>query len=171
MTAEFVTQIGESFVGDGVNAAHLNTVLGAKGGPLESAWAAALARPAPGHTPFLAVLQPGLPVKPFTLFINKATIDGARHAEMTWGPAQAGVARGVAEALSTAIVDPALADSLLLIAAVWVDPMADDAALVYEHNARATLEALRAGRDNAPSIERVLAAKSHPFNPFFDPSV
>ena len=27
-----------------------------------------------GHTPYLVVLKPGLPVKPFTLFVNKATI-------------------------------------------------------------------------------------------------
>ena len=95
----FVTQIGESFVGDGPHAAHLNTVLGGKGGAVETAWASALAHPTQGHTPFVAVLRPGLPVKPFTLFINKATLAGDRHAEMTWGPAQAGVAKGVAEAV------------------------------------------------------------------------
>ena len=52
----FVTQIGESFVGDGPHAAHLNTVLGSKGGPVETAWAGALAHPTQGHTPFVAVL-------------------------------------------------------------------------------------------------------------------
>ena len=35
--------IGESFVGDGVNAAHINVVLGRRDGPVGTAWATALA--------------------------------------------------------------------------------------------------------------------------------
>ncbi len=164
------TQIGESFVGEGANAAHLNTVLGAKGGPVETAWATALATPTPGHARFVTVLQPGLPVKPFTLFINKATIDGERHARLTWGPAQAGVARGVADAVDQGVILREAVDDLLLLAAVWVDPAADDAAAVFRNNARATLEALTAGRDATPAIDAVLAARLEPRNPFFDPA-
>ena len=37
-------QIGEGFSGDGVNAAHINSMLGAKDGPVGVAWATALAR-------------------------------------------------------------------------------------------------------------------------------
>ena len=85
-------ELGESFVGSGAEAAHVNTMLGKKDGPVGHAWAAGLASPSAGHAPFVAVLQPGLPVKPFTLFVNKATIAGDDHARMTWGPAQAGVA-------------------------------------------------------------------------------
>jgi len=32
------TEFGESFAGEGVDAAHVNTVLGAVGGPVETAW-------------------------------------------------------------------------------------------------------------------------------------
>jgi len=35
--------IGESFIGEGAEAAHLNTVLGRKDGPVGTAWATALA--------------------------------------------------------------------------------------------------------------------------------
>jgi 5,6,7,8-tetrahydromethanopterin hydro-lyase len=165
----FVTQFGESFVGTGVNAAHINTVLGAKGGPVETAWATALAHPSQGHTPFVAILRPGLPVKPFTLFVNKATIAGDRHAEMTWGPAQAGVAKGVVDAVAESIVESHAVDEVLLIAAVWVDPRADDAQLVYANNAHATLAALQAGQRGLPRIEDVIEARSAPFNAFFRP--
>ncbi|MFE4723844.1 formaldehyde-activating enzyme, partial [Streptomyces sp. NPDC056728] len=48
--------IGEAFVGDGVNAAHTNIVLGRKGGPVETAWATALATPSAGHVPFMTVV-------------------------------------------------------------------------------------------------------------------
>ena len=69
--------VGEGFAGDGVNAAHINTMLGPKDGPVGIAWATALATPRAGHIPFVVVLAPNLPVKPTTLFVNKATIDPA----------------------------------------------------------------------------------------------
>jgi 5,6,7,8-tetrahydromethanopterin hydro-lyase len=97
-----VMAIGESFVGEGAEAAHVNTVLGRRPGPAGTAWATALATPSQGHTPFLAVLRPGLPVKPPTLFVNKAAITGPAHGALTWGAAQAGVASGVADAAAPA---------------------------------------------------------------------
>ncbi|MGH7288852.1 MAG: formaldehyde-activating enzyme, partial [Myxococcota bacterium] len=78
-------QIGEAFVGEGAEAAHLNTVLGPRDGPVGTAWATALATPSTGHAPFVAVVRPGLPAKPLTLFVNKAAIAGEAHARLTWG--------------------------------------------------------------------------------------
>ena len=51
--------IGESFIGEGAEAAHVNTVLGDRAGPVGTAWATALATPGSGHTPFVTVLRPG----------------------------------------------------------------------------------------------------------------
>lgn len=158
--------IGEGFAGDGPNAAHVNTVLGPQEGPVGTAWATALATPRLGHAPFVVVARPNVPVKPFTLFVNKAAIDGDAHARLTWGAAQAGVAAGVIDALRKGVVAEADADALLLIAAVWVNPEADDEDAVYDNNAEATLAALAAGRDGTPSIADILAA-GEPHNPFF----
>src|SRR4029077_573941 len=123
---EFDTQLGEAFVGSGADAAHVNPVLGAKGGPVETAWATALATPRPGNAAFVTVVQPGLAVKPLTLFVNKATLDAEQHSPLTWGAAQAGVAGGVLDAGADGVVDAGLVDDLLLIAAAWVDPTAAD---------------------------------------------
>lgn len=164
---DFETQLGEGFAGDGINAAHINTVLGAKGGPVETAWVTSLAHPTPGHVPFVAVLRPGLPLKPFTLFVNKATIAGDTHAALTWGAAQAGVAKGVTDALVESVIDPDSVDRLLLVAAVWVNPAAADADLVFANNAQATLAALRAGCAGRPTVAELLAERAAPFNPFF----
>lgn len=163
-------QIGESFVGSGANAAHLNTVLGERSGPVGAAWAAALASPSAGHAPFVVVGQPGVAASPPTLFVNKSAVASDRHADMTWGPAQAGVANGVARALAERTIDPGDAARLVLIAAVWVNPMADDAAAVYANNAEATLTALRNGTAHLPSPEDSIAAGLAPFNPFYRPA-
>ena len=50
----------------------------------------------------------------------------------------------------------------MLIAAVWVNPAADDEEAVYANNAEATLAALTAGRDGLPSIRAVLARRRAP---------
>lgn len=163
-------EIGEAFVGGGAEAAHVNTVLGPRGGPVGTAWATALATPSAGHTPFVAVIRPGVPAKPLTLFVNKAAIAGDTHARLTWGAAQAGVASGVADAVADALIAEAAVDELALIAAVWVDPRAADAEAVYRNNRAATRAALEAGRRRRPSLADVLAARARPENPFFRPS-
>jgi 5,6,7,8-tetrahydromethanopterin hydro-lyase len=159
--------IGESFIGDGVDAAHVNVVLGSREGPAGTAWATALATPRAGHVPFVAVLQPGLAVQPPTLFVNKAAVEPGRHADLTWGAAQAGVAAGVADAVAEGIVDGDKTAGLVLIAAVWVNPAASDEDAVFSNNREATLTALRNARDGAPPVAEVLAARTEPWNPFF----
>lgn len=159
--------IGEGFVGEGAHVAHVNTVLGSRDGPVGTAWATALATPREGHIPFVVVVQPGLAVKPLTLFVNKASIASPRHSDLTWGAAQAGVATGVAEAVAEGVVDAQRADDLVLIAAAWVDPAADDEEAVFANNREATLTALRNAREDRPAVEDVLAARHEPRNPFF----
>jgi 5,6,7,8-tetrahydromethanopterin hydro-lyase len=160
-------QIGESYVGSGANAAHVNTVLGSRMGPAGTAWATALATPTHGHVPFVAVLRPGLPAKPLTLFVNKAEVRGDTHARLTWGPAQAGVAGGVVDAVAEGVIGPDEVDDLVLIAAVWVDWAAADADEVYGNNRAATLGALRAGSRREPTLDDVVAGGATPWNPFF----
>ncbi len=161
------TQYGEAFVGSGAEAAHLNTVLGPKGSAAEVAWTTALATPRDGHASFVVCLQPNLAVKPMTLFINKAKIESETHAAMTWGPAQAGVATGVLEAIAAGVIDPAIVDDLVLLAAVWVAPLAADADLVYDNNRIATHEALSNGTQGLPRLDDLLAARHRPFNGYY----
>jgi 5,6,7,8-tetrahydromethanopterin hydro-lyase len=162
-----VMAIGESFVGKGAEAAHVNTVLGRRDGPVGTAWATALATPRQGHTPFVAVLRPGIPAQPMTLFVNKAQIASTDHGILTWGAAQAGVAAGVADAVAGEVIAAADCDDLVLIAAVWVNPDATDAELVYVNNRAATLAAIAAGLEGLPGVPDVVAARHRPVNPYY----
>ena len=164
-------QLGEGFEGSGVSVAHVNTVLGDRGGPIGGAWAQALASPSQGHAPFVVVARPGLPVKPLTLFVNKAALSSEQHANLTWGAAQAGVAAGVVEAVSSGVISPEMADVAVLIAAVWVDP---DASTVHQdaifaNNQVATLAALANGAMGRPGAYEVLADQGGIWNPFYQP--
>jgi 5,6,7,8-tetrahydromethanopterin hydro-lyase len=90
-----------------------------------TALATAAAAPRQGYVPFTVVMKPNVPVKPITLFAGKADLRGERHEKMNWGPAQIGVAEGVAKALLDGIFPPEAADEWCIIAAVWVAWAAD----------------------------------------------
>jgi 5,6,7,8-tetrahydromethanopterin hydro-lyase len=162
--------IGEAFEGEGANAAHINLILGDKAS-LGGAFATAAANPGPGHVPFQAVLKPNLPARPTTLFVAKAVLRDAAHEQMTWGPAQAGVAAGVTQALLEDLLPPEAADNWLAIALVWVDWNADDAEAVYANNrAAARGAAWRAVLTGWPSREELAAGVADVSNPFFTPA-
>ena len=158
--------IGEGFAGEGVNAAHVNTVMGARNGPVGTAWATALATPRAGHVPFVAVARPGIPIVPFTLFVNKAAIESDLHGTLTWGAAQAGLAAGIGQSHVDGHV-PAATESYVLIAAVWVNPAANDEEAVFANNRAAALSALAMARSGAPDMHGAIAAMIDPQNPYF----
>ncbi|MET8947055.1 formaldehyde-activating enzyme [Streptomyces sp. NPDC004542] len=163
--------IGESFVGEGANAAHTNLVIGRKGGPVETAWATALATPSAGHVPFVTVVRPSVPVKPLTLFVSKAAAEGELHQRATWGSAQAGLAQGVADAVEEGLLPAEEADELLIIAAVWVNPAVDDLDVSFRNQRAAAYGAVRAAVTGTPTVADVqAAAKEGPTNPFYTPS-
>lgn len=162
-----MAQVGEGFVGEVPHVAHINTVLGARGGPVETAWATALATPSAGYIPFVCVLQPNLPVQPMTLFVNKAAVTSDLHGNLTWGAAQAGVAAGVADAVHAGVIEASAVSELLLICAVWVDPNAIDEDAIFRNNRAATKAALVAGSRCEPAVDRVLEARDTPWNPYF----
>ncbi|HEX3917156.1 MAG TPA: formaldehyde-activating enzyme [Caulobacteraceae bacterium] len=162
--------IGEAFEGAGAEAAHINLVLGPKA-ELGAAYALAAASPGAGHLPFQAVLKPNLPAKPATLFIGKAVLRDEHHEQMTWGPAQAGVAAGITEALLDHVLPPEAGDDWVAIALVWVDWKAVDAEAVYANNRTAAHgAAARAMQKGWPSRGELMAGLASVGNPFFTPA-
>lgn len=156
----------EAWAGTGANAAHLNLAVGLKGGPLEQAFLTIMAQPRSGTIPFFTVLQPNWPVKPFTLFVNKADFRSEEHSRLTWGPAQAGIAEGILTAVQQRIIPPEQVDEYLVIASVWVDWNANSDEEVYRNNKDAALSALERAFEGKPGIEDLLARLGHAENPF-----
>ena len=55
----------------------------------------------------------------------------------------------------------------VLIAAVWVDPAADDAEAVFANNFEATVGALAMGQQGLPSATDIEESRTDVWNPFF----
>jgi 5,6,7,8-tetrahydromethanopterin hydro-lyase len=161
--------IGEALVGDGNEVAHIDLMIGSKNGPVGTAFANALANQSEGHTNLLAVLEPNVAVKPSTVMITKVTIKGMKQAVQMFGPAQAAVAKAVADAVNQGVIAKDQCEELVCVCGVFIHPEAEDDEKIYKYNYEATLESLKSAMAGKPSADDMLAKKdsaAHPFKGF-----
>ena len=161
--------IGEALSGDGNEIAHIDLLIGNKEGPVGVAFANALARQSEGHNNLLAVLTPNLAVKPATVMITKVTIKGMKQAVQMFGPAQAAVAKAVADSVEAGVIPKDQAEDLVIVCGVFIHPEAEDDKKIYEYNHAATKDAIANAMGNKPSADEMLAGKeeaAHPFRGF-----
>lgn len=161
--------IGEALTGDGNEIAHIDLLIGSKDGPVGNAFANALARQSEGHTNLLAVLTPNLAVKPATVMITKVTIKGMRQAVQMFGPAQAAVAKAMADSVADGVIPKKDAENLVCVCGVFIHPEAADDKKIYEYNYEATKMAVKNAMENKPSVDEMIEGKdaaAHPFRGF-----
>ena len=161
--------IGEALVGEGNEIAHIDLLIGSKDGPVGNAFANALARQSEGHSNLLAVLTPNLAVKPATVMITKVTIKGAKQATQMFGPAQAAVAKAVADSVADGVIPKDQAEELVIVAGVFIHWQAEDDKKIYQYNYEATKLAIANAMQGKPTVDEMIAGKesaAHPFRGF-----
>jgi 5,6,7,8-tetrahydromethanopterin hydro-lyase len=160
--------IGEALVGEGNEIAHIDLLIGSKDGPVGIAFANALANQSAGHSNLLAVVTPNLICKPATVMITKVTIKGAKQAVQMFGPAQAAVARAVADSTAANIIPQHLADNFVIVCGVFIHWDAKDDVKIYQYNYEATKLAIKNAMTGEPKLSEVTEKKDkvkHPFSP------
>ncbi len=163
---DFGLKVGEALAGQGAEVAHIDLMIGRKGGPLGEAFAKAKATPTAGHEPLLALLEPNLAVKPVTLIVPTVTITSMRQASMVYGPAQTAVAKAVVDSVADGTVPKEAADDLIIIANVFVHPTAVDRQRVYINNYKAMRHAIRKTIEGRPSLDELIENKDRSKHPF-----
>jgi 5,6,7,8-tetrahydromethanopterin hydro-lyase len=141
-------------------------LIGDKEGPVGNAFANALARQSEGHSNLLAVLTPNLAVKPSTVLITKVTIKGMKQAVQMFGPAQAAVAKAVADSVEAGVIPKADAEKLVIVCGVFIHPAAADDKKIYEFNYAATKDAIANAMKGKPSADEMVAGKEKAVHPF-----
>jgi 5,6,7,8-tetrahydromethanopterin hydro-lyase len=160
--------IGEALSGDGNEIAHIDLLIGDKTGPVGVAFANALATQSHGHSNLLAVLTPNLLCKPATVMITKVTIKGAKQAVQMFGPAQAAVAKAVADSVAEGVIPASKADDYVIVCGVFIHWDAKDDTKIYQYNYDATKMAIKNAMGGLPKIDEITAKKDsakHPFSP------
>jgi 5,6,7,8-tetrahydromethanopterin hydro-lyase len=161
--------VGEALAGEGNEVAHIDLLVGSKDGPVGAAFANALARQSEGHSNLLAVLAPNLAVKPSTVMVTKVTIKGMRQAVQMFGPAQAAVAKAIADSVADGVISKHDADNLVCVCGVFIHPEAADDRKIYDYNYEATKMAVSNAINGRPTVEEMIAEKDsakHPFRGF-----
>ena len=147
--------IGESLVGEGNEVAHIDLLVGDKNGPVGKAFANGLSNLSAGHTPLLAVIRPNLPPKPHTLLVPKVTVKNMEDTGKIFGPAQAAVAKAVADSVEEGVIPADKVDDWVIICSVFIHPQASDYRRIYQYNYGATKMALQRALKKYPSLEKI----------------
>ena len=157
--------VGEALVGKAPELAHVDLIVGEKNGPVGQAFATGLSSASAGHTPLLAVIRPNLPSKPFTLIVPKVTVKDMDQASKIFGPAQAAVAKAIADATEEGVIPQDKVDDLVIVCSVFIHPEAKDYRKIYQYNYGATRLALKRAFLSYPSVEKLIYDKDRATHP------
>ena len=157
--------IGEALMGEGTEVAHVDLLIGDKSGPVGTAFANGLSNLSAGHTPLLAVIRPNLPPKPHTLLVPKVTVKNMTDAGKIFGPAQAAIAKAVADSVEEGVIPEDKIDDWVIVCSVFIHPQAKNFRSIYHYNYGATKLALQRAMDNYPSLEKVMYDKDRAKHP------
>jgi bifunctional enzyme Fae/Hps len=157
--------IGEALVGEGDEVAHVDLLIGDKNGPVGEAFANGFSHLSMGHTPLLAVIRPNLPPKPQTLIVPKVTVKNMEQAGKIFGPAQAAVAKAVADATEEGTIPRDKLDEWVIISSVFIHPNAKDYRRIYHYNYSATKLALKRALSKYPSLDKMIFDKDRAKHP------
>jgi len=157
--------IGEALLGEGNEIAHVDLLIGDKEGAVGKAFALGLTNLSAGHTPLLAVIRPNLPPKPHTLLVPKVTVKNMEDAGKIFGPAQAAVAKAVADSVEENTIPRERVDDWVIVCSVFIHPQASDFRKIYQYNYSATKLALKRALSSYPSVDKMLYDKDRAKHP------
>ena len=85
-----------------------------------------------------------------------------------FGPAQAAVAKAVADSVESGVIPKDQAEDLVIVCGVFIHWLAEDDKKIYDNNYKATLDSIANAMHGKPTVEEMIAGKdaTHPFRGF-----
>jgi bifunctional enzyme Fae/Hps len=157
--------VGETLIGEPPNLAHIDMVIGSKDGPVGVSFATALSTPSIGHGGLLACIRPNLLTRPYTIIVPKVTVEKMEDANKIFGPAQAAVSKGIADAVEEGLIPLNKLDDWVIIVSVFIHPEATDYRKIYQYNYGATKLAIQRALKSYPPIEKIFYDKDRAKHP------
>jgi 4-hydroxy-tetrahydrodipicolinate synthase len=152
---------GESLCGGGQEVAHVDLVLGLRGGPLKVALDNA-DQIVEGYHSSTTIKD----LEPTTIFAPTVTIVNEAHKQMVYGVAQKAVADAVKRTITDDIIPEEMIADIVIAANVFVHPSAVNAKRVHINNFRAVRHAIRRAlerRQTKDEIVKNIDSARHPF--------
>jgi formaldehyde-activating enzyme len=159
--AGFALRIGEGFAGPPFHElAHIDLVLGEKGGPVDKAIANALTVAHPGHEVRIIYERPR------TLLVPTVTTRSQKQMEHIYTCASSGVVQAIEASIEDGFLPRDALDDLVMIANVFVHPSAANRRRIEMNNYKAMRAAIRKAIERRPTLDAMLyerQAARHPF--------
>jgi 5,6,7,8-tetrahydromethanopterin hydro-lyase len=92
-----------------------------------------------------------------------------KQAVQMFGPAQAGVAKAVADCVAEKVIPADQCEDLVIVCGVFIHPAADNDRKIYEYNYEATKQSIKNAMQGKPTAQEMVAGKDsaqHPFRGF-----
>ncbi|MHA1593372.1 MAG: 4-hydroxy-tetrahydrodipicolinate synthase [Candidatus Baldrarchaeia archaeon] len=154
-------RVGEGFAGPPIfEVAHIDLILGLKDGPVGRVCEKILKQPQKGHEPKVVM------ERPFTVLVPTVTVRTERHARLVYEHALNGVKMGVEASINDGFLPEPLLDDLVLIANVFVHPVASNARRVMLNNFKAMRYAIRKAIEGRPTADAIFMYKESARHPF-----
>ncbi|MCI0361106.1 MAG: formaldehyde-activating enzyme, partial [Planctomycetaceae bacterium] len=85
-----------------------------------------------------------------------------------FGPAQAAVAKAVADSVAAGVIPQNKAEDLVIVCGVFIHWEATDNKKIYQYNYEATKLAIKCAMEGKPTVAEMIAGKEqvHPFRGF-----
>ncbi len=152
---------GEALVGEGLEVAHVDLVMGLRDGPLKEALAAAGTMTEGFHAS--NVIKN---LEPTTVFVSTVTIVDEKHNALVYEVAQRAVADAVKRTVTDMIIPEELIPDIVIAANVFVHPSANNPKRVHINNFRAVRHAIRRAIERRQDVNEIVARKDSARHPF-----
>lgn len=157
----FALRIGEGFAGPPFfELAHIDLLLGERGGPIDKAIEHAVGVPHPGHE--VRVIQE----RPCTLLVPTVTVRSKKQETHIYENAASGVLKAIDASIADGFLPQDALDDLVMIANVFVHPSAANRTRIEFNNYKAMRAAIRKAIEGRPTLQELLherQAARHPF--------
>jgi 4-hydroxy-tetrahydrodipicolinate synthase len=157
----FALKIGEGFAGPPFSElAHVDLLLGERGGPVDKAISQALGVPHPGHE--VRIIHE----RPRTLLVPTVTVRSDKQSEHIYTCATKGVVQAIAASIADGFLPADALDDLVMIANVFVHPSAVNRRRIEMNNYKAMRAAIRKAIEGRPTRKALLFEKQAARHPF-----
>ena len=137
------SHIGEASCGTGNEQVYIEILAGKKDSVIGEAYCYQMTHPKHGYEALTAILEPNLAARPSTILVPAVEQKTLRQANMIFGPAQLAVGQAVVQNVEEGIIPREMVDEVLLLARVFIHPMALDRRLVHKNNYEAANQAIK----------------------------
>jgi 4-hydroxy-tetrahydrodipicolinate synthase len=134
--------VGSSSAGTGIDKVTIDLVAGQKAGPVGVSFASQLVYIRRGYEALPSVLEPNLAAKPCCLIVPAVELKNLRQANIMYGPAQAGIAKAIADKVQAGVIPASIIDTHVMLTKAFVHPNALDRAVLYKNFYVATINAI-----------------------------